>query len=114
MTAPDLLSIMILKNTVQILFEIAQEYLAAFAGKDTNYVFPVVPQMIEYMRDNGFHVIFGIRKVVRRFADQMVGNNMGEYLAAHNFEQIILRFKMRVKGTSANIRLIKDFLHRDI
>jgi hypothetical protein len=64
------------------------------------------------MCDPGFRVMLA-RKVMGLFFVQFIGKDMLENFGTEGFQQVILRFKMRVECRSSHIRQIDDLLNGD-
>ena len=103
-----------LKHPRQVFLKIPHEDLSALTGKDPLNIGTTVMQMIKDMRNFPAHPHFFGRKVVGFFPYEILGENMLENLSAQRAQQVVLCFKVRIKGAPPDVRLVDDLLHSDI
>ena len=90
-----------------------QEKCSVLVSDDAYIIFALVTQMIKNMRDARFGAGLYLREVMRGAGRDYMTEDMLEEIVANLTGQIILRFKMAVKCTAANVGGVNNFFYAD-
>lgn len=98
---------------LHIFAEEAQKERAFVIIDDAQVVLPFVAQMIKNMRDTVFRRGLDVGKIMGAAGRYSMTENMLEEHQAHFTRQLVLRFKVAVKGAAADIGGIDNILDAD-
>lgn len=98
---------------LHIFAEEAQKERAFVIIDDTQIVLPLVAQMIKDMRDTVFRRGLDVGKIMGAAGRYSMTENMLEEHQAHFTRQLVLRFKVAVKGAAADIGGVDNILDAD-